>query len=1407
MRYSRLRRGCHLFLFIVVVFWSDHVFSQDFNLNPNLTFINHNTPRSPESASLEKYGTLPAGSSSGIPVIGIPLYNVSGQMLNSPVTLSYHASGIKVNQEATWVGLGWDISAGGRITLEIKGGWDKYVKQMLDYPGARNTIAHLFSRYVNSASTNSHKVDGSSICGIYYVPDASQTDFNEHRFPYCGPLDADSVAGSEYFQHLQNIYGKGIGEPDMFHANFMDKSFTFYRDLFTDSIKIKGQENLFKIQENILGTYSNTFVITDEAGIKYHFDKEEKTFYLPYLEGLFSSATSAWLLTKVVHPNGDWIEYDYTSYGQVLSAPAISESETSSDGQYTSSTNTVLYGLTAGQTMTFHEPQYMTRIRTKETDVNFILGQRKDIAGDGARRLDKIQVQSRLNNQVFQEIKFNYDYFNSNGYGYYHFDTVRLRFGSWSPDNNVYNHLNLRLKLLSVDVYGTDSTIAKTHHFYYRDGSLNALPTKVSLSQDHWGYYNGNNQSSTVGNIHFTPSLQSLLDEGLISTFNVSVWMSFGGPTNLNINNIIPGRRSRAADTLSLSAAGWVLDSIVYPTGGSTKYEFELHRSHYVKKFSGELIGGGLRIKRVKSYNNYNGLNESRRYEYETPEGVTSGIYQGNLDYLQISNDQWMGEYMPNPSIPKFGYDRFEPRITLFSNGNLSEGGNLILYSRVREIINEGSGGWAEKNFNVYNPSTSVVGGTYPITTHMYLPPLPAKYVHGEATSEKYYDQTGTLKKEVSFFYRQIDKTDKFYNLKSSLRYHYLPQHNTIEDEYIYMFTFQPMHSYYLLLDSTVEKNYENGQLLTRRQKLKYNPFYQPEYVSGWNSTGDEIIVQTRTPLSFSDIPLGAGELQRNAQAISYMRFHNILTTPIEKVVMSRNANGDTVVLHGAYNVYDPVGNIRETYLLNSATPVPSTQFLRSYYGGVSKGYDMVPDTRYLFDKSVKYMGLEVAIGGGHPVIESGRYVKEVMEKEMYTAIVNDTIANTVIAVCQNAKADEVAFSSFETASTGYWSYSGSSSLDATSPSGSYCYNMAGGAISKAGMNSADTYVVSYWTKNNSAYSITGTVSGSVLEGATRDGWKYFEHKVTGQSTISLSGSGYIDELRLYPANGLMKTYTYDKIRRMVTEMAANNSAIHYEYDASNRLSLVRDQDKNIIRKVSYKYAGQKVNFDGEYYLSNVQSGLWTKNNCPDGVPQQILYAVPEGKYKSTVSQADADLQAVTDLNANGQTYANQQGGCQFYNIYQEAVFVQNNCPANHEGKTVTYRVQPNRFISLVSQADANAMAAAELAIISGNGQAEANLGICVPLVTLNCNSTSFSETYNLELKNNDTQKTYNFTISAYGPIGQVPEGTYFVRINGNNYTTSHTYVINNSIYKTGVVVTFDNVSISTSSTVTFGIY
>ncbi len=78
-------------------------------------------PSTPEVASLGKFIETPVSLYSGIPNVSIPIGSVSSGNLSLPVSLSYHAGGVKVEETASWTGLGWSLSSGGSVTRVVRG--------------------------------------------------------------------------------------------------------------------------------------------------------------------------------------------------------------------------------------------------------------------------------------------------------------------------------------------------------------------------------------------------------------------------------------------------------------------------------------------------------------------------------------------------------------------------------------------------------------------------------------------------------------------------------------------------------------------------------------------------------------------------------------------------------------------------------------------------------------------------------------------------------------------------------------------------------------------------------------------------------------------------------------------------------------------------------------------------------------------------------------------------------------------------------------------------------------------------------------------------------------------------------------------------------------------------------------
>lgn len=93
-------------------------------------------PPSPNASALVRFTNLQVGHYTGVPNISIPLGELPGRDISISISLDYHASGIKVQDVASSVGLGWNLSAGGAITRVVRGIPDGVEENCLGGPGS-----------------------------------------------------------------------------------------------------------------------------------------------------------------------------------------------------------------------------------------------------------------------------------------------------------------------------------------------------------------------------------------------------------------------------------------------------------------------------------------------------------------------------------------------------------------------------------------------------------------------------------------------------------------------------------------------------------------------------------------------------------------------------------------------------------------------------------------------------------------------------------------------------------------------------------------------------------------------------------------------------------------------------------------------------------------------------------------------------------------------------------------------------------------------------------------------------------------------------------------------------------------------------------------------------------------------
>src|SRR3954468_11783544 len=75
---------------------------------------------SPSAAAIGKFGSVPVSLYNGTPQISIPLYQIKTPNHQIDIGLRYDASGTKAAQDASLVGLGWSLNAGGAVTRIIR---------------------------------------------------------------------------------------------------------------------------------------------------------------------------------------------------------------------------------------------------------------------------------------------------------------------------------------------------------------------------------------------------------------------------------------------------------------------------------------------------------------------------------------------------------------------------------------------------------------------------------------------------------------------------------------------------------------------------------------------------------------------------------------------------------------------------------------------------------------------------------------------------------------------------------------------------------------------------------------------------------------------------------------------------------------------------------------------------------------------------------------------------------------------------------------------------------------------------------------------------------------------------------------------------------------------------------------
>lgn len=425
-------------------------------------------PPSPNAAALMKYCDHPIGVSSGIPRVKIPLATLINKDIIVPISLNYHALGVKVEEESTWTGLGWYLESGGMITRLIRGENDFAATEKKSF--GSNALGYPFEHI--------------KPCLDDCVENESQSFHNK----VCdGEIDSDPDI---YFFDILGVKGKFFLTPDHDpRAGVLTMKMTYPKNMTFSYI-----------------TGENSWKVVDESGFEYHFKTIELTEthsnYFDYkidshkihFKYFSKMATTTWYLNRVVSPTGSEAIFTYDLHGNGTSPYASNgahhkmniNDEDIWDVHY--STYCFPEDIENVQILSesIYSDVYLKSIDCGEFMAVFDKSARKDIISpatmdrpracgsdfttyfnpqEGPQKLDQITIHNASNSE---SIRFKYGYFNEN-------------------TNDSIPRLFKRLKLESMTKTSTGQV--QTTQFYYNERV--SLPSKESHARDLWGYYNG----------------------------------------------------------------------------------------------------------------------------------------------------------------------------------------------------------------------------------------------------------------------------------------------------------------------------------------------------------------------------------------------------------------------------------------------------------------------------------------------------------------------------------------------------------------------------------------------------------------------------------------------------------------------------------------------------------------------------------------------------------------------------------------------------------------------------------------------------------------------------------------------------------------------------------------------------
>lgn len=1150
------------------------------------TYINTtiSVPPSPTAAGLGKYGDVPVSLYTGVPQIGLPLYAIVDGNLSVPISLSYHSQGFKTEELASYVGLGWSLNSGGSITRAVKGVPDDF----------------------NGDLWGTSSQNPQMIC----TPAPGELDC---KFPSYGYLSTSyDVENNAYnatgYEQLSQCIRDG--EQDMFYFNFAGYSgqFVFNKD---------GIPRFFS-KQNLAVTYSRNgngdiykFQIIDGNGNIYYFEDYETTYvtnsrfstqdFSPGFSGnhLFSVSSeidnsffysktkldpfiSCWHLTKVKNATTTH-EINFTYIGETQ------KYKNGFSQQY--SYGTVMNNYSASAVYNEVTTKKISEITWLQGKLTFgYTHQRQDIGCNlpsgityvANYALSTISL-SNQENALIKKYVLDHDYFGAAAFS--------------NPALNTASNYDCnyrKLKLLSVKEYNSLQNEFKPPYVFEYNTSTALEPT-FTAKKDFWGYQKSNSpglNQSRIPKMYYYPS--ETKDQYYKSIFSIFPRTSYSGTQTVIGNyDITPETSGQIA---------FLLTKMIYPTGGSTSFEYEPHQ---FELFGVNRIGGGARIKKtIDSDGGGNNIIKNYSYTNASDPLLSSGVVMSLPTYAKRNNscNANTGFTIFTKSISglgsTFGSIVGYKRVVVEYNGN----GKTESLFNTQGAIGSSSEGCVSLNCMYVSTGSSFVDNGYCNQDNFPFAENPnLDWFRGALNEERIYNSSNQMIKKIVNEY-----TVKDYEKLKWIKVGVYNSH-TPSDPQVSKYAYSYFLSGWKVLSRQTTTEYDavnTGRQLQTVVNYYYDNVNHLQLTKTTTTDSRGRILETLYRRS-GDYPGSTGTV------LTQLNNQHRLNEVLEKQTWL--SGSPKKLISAEFNDYKQFSTLTgnpnsqflpsKKYVLETATPIPATSFADTYFNP-----NPVLDSRY---RSV----IEFNFDAKDNVIRNSLINSNLKKHSVAIYGYGKTL---LIANVKNCCEVECGFTSFEFDDHYLWENGNSFTLSNDAHCGAKSCNVVpDGVIARNYFvpvsDQNKKFILSCWIKTNSA--ATGTVGTLVLCTIQNNGsnlqypgdteayqsvsientngqWKYIEIETDLLGLKNIAGlplstdlgiRSYVwntsnsiqilvDDLRFYPKDARMTTYTHIPLVGVSSISDENNNCIFYEYDSFGRLKITKDQNGKILEKTDYNY-------------------------------------------------------------------------------------------------------------------------------------------------------------------------------------------------------------------------------------------